>query len=166
MRIYTAWCKLFGKCLAWDKSCKTLHAQYAAALLQRKNHSANSWCNFQIHIMWRPRQTRSAHSVVLSNTIWARGPSRLLVPNLRQEDLSNKRVQISCYPIILCILLGCKMNDGTRITLAVNYPVIDFNPCNFFDSNEGTVDSKYNLIATINHKPGKKKEKMSNHCHL
>ncbi len=32
MRIYTAWCKLFGICLTWDKSCKRLPAQYAAAL--------------------------------------------------------------------------------------------------------------------------------------
>jgi hypothetical protein len=48
------------------------------------------------------------------------------------------------------------MNDETRITLAVNYPVIDFNPCTFFDSHEGTVDSKYNLVATVNHMPSKK----------
>jgi hypothetical protein len=48
------------------------------------------------------------------------------------------------------------MNDDTRITLAVDYPVIDLNPCTFFGSHEGTVDLKYNLIATVNHKPSKK----------
>ncbi len=69
MRIYTAWCKLFGMCLAWHKSRKMLHAQYAAALLQGKNHSANSCCNFQNHIMRQPRQTGSAHLIVSSNTI-------------------------------------------------------------------------------------------------
>ncbi len=68
MRLYTAWCKLFGICLARDKSRKPLHAQYATALLQRKNHSANSWCKFQDHIMRRPQRTRSAHSTVSSNT--------------------------------------------------------------------------------------------------
>jgi hypothetical protein len=73
-----------------------------------------------------------------------------------RRTLATKCIRISCYPIILCILLGCKMNDETRITLAVYYPVIDFNPCTFFDSHEGTVDSKYNLIATIKHKPRKK----------
>jgi hypothetical protein len=50
------------------------------------------------------------------------------------------------------------MNDETRITLTVNYPVIYLNPCTFFGSDEGTVDSKYNLIATINHKPSKKND--------
>jgi hypothetical protein len=52
------------------------------------------------------------------------------------------------------------MNDETRITLAVDYPVINFNLCPFFGSHEGTVDSKYNLIATLNQKPSKK-----NDCH-
>ncbi len=50
------------------------------------------------------------------------------------------------------------MNDETRITLAVNYPVIGFNPCTFFRSHEGAVDSKYNLIATVNHKPSKQND--------
>jgi hypothetical protein len=50
------------------------------------------------------------------------------------------------------------MNDETRTTLAVNYPVIDFNPCTCFGSHEGAVDSKYNLIATVNHKPSKKND--------
>ncbi len=36
----------FGICLAWDNSRKPLHAEYAPALLQGKNHSANSWCIF------------------------------------------------------------------------------------------------------------------------
>jgi ubiquitin C-terminal hydrolase len=40
--------------------------------------------------------------------------------------------------------------------LAANYPVINFNPFTFFRSHEGMVDSKYNLIATTNHKPSKK----------
>jgi hypothetical protein len=48
------------------------------------------------------------------------------------------------------------MNDETRITLAVNYPVINFDPCTYFDSHEEMVDLKYNLIATVNHKPSKK----------
>jgi hypothetical protein len=50
------------------------------------------------------------------------------------------------------------MSDNTRITLAVNYPVIDLNLCNFFGSHEGTVDSRYNLIATVNRKPSKKND--------
>jgi hypothetical protein len=50
------------------------------------------------------------------------------------------------------------MNDETRITSAVDYPVIDFNPCTFFGSHEGVVDSKCNLIATVNHKPSKKND--------
>ncbi len=50
------------------------------------------------------------------------------------------------------------MNDETRITSAVNYPVIDLNPCTFFGSHEGTVDLKYNLIATVNQKPSKKND--------
>jgi hypothetical protein len=50
------------------------------------------------------------------------------------------------------------MNDETRITSAVNYPVIDLNLYIFFESHEGTVDSKYNLIATVNHKPSKKND--------
>jgi hypothetical protein len=75
-----------------------------------------------------------------------------------RRTLAAQRVQISCCPIILCIVLGCKMNDKTRITLAVNYPVINLNPCTFFRSHEGMVDSKYNLIATVNHKPSKKND--------
>jgi hypothetical protein len=74
------------------------------------------------------------------------------------STLATQCVGMSHYPIILCIVLECKMNDETRITLAVNYPVIDLNPCTFFGSHEGTVDSKYNLIATINHKPSKKND--------
>jgi hypothetical protein len=50
------------------------------------------------------------------------------------------------------------MNDETRITSAVNYPVIDFNPCTFLDSHEGIMDSKYNLIDTVNHVPNKKND--------
>ncbi len=69
MKLYTAWCNLFGICSTQDKSRKPFHAQYAPALLQGKNHSANSWCNFQIHIIRQPQQTRSAHSIVSSNTI-------------------------------------------------------------------------------------------------
>ena len=86
-----------------------------------------------------------------------------------QEDLPNcdcqycsKRtlatwcIQISQYPIILCIILGCKKKNDTRITSSVDYPVWDLNPCTIFGSHEGTVDTNYNLIATINHKPSKK----------
>ncbi len=75
-----------------------------------------------------------------------------------RRTLAAKRVQMSCYPIILCIILGRKVNDETRITSAVNYPVINFNPCTFFGSHEGAVDLKYNLIATVNHKPSKKND--------
>jgi hypothetical protein len=50
------------------------------------------------------------------------------------------------------------MNDETRIILAVDYPVINLNPCTFFGSHEGTVDLKYNLIATVKHKPSKKND--------
>ncbi len=72
-----------------------------------------------------------------------------------RRTLATRRVQISWYPIILCIVLGGKMNDDTRINSAVNYPVCNLNPCTIFGSHEGTVDLKYNLIATINHKPSK-----------
>jgi hypothetical protein len=50
------------------------------------------------------------------------------------------------------------MNDETRTTMEVDYPVIDFNPCTLFDSYEGMVDLKYNLIATVNHMPSKKND--------
>ncbi len=50
-----------------------------------------------------------------------------------RRTLATRRVWISCYPIILCIVIGHKMNDETRITLAVNYPVINLNPCTFLD---------------------------------
>ncbi len=75
-----------------------------------------------------------------------------------KRTLATWRIQISCYPVILCILLGRKMNDETRIILAVNYPIINLNPCPFYRLHEGTVDSKYNLIATVNHKPSKKND--------
>jgi hypothetical protein len=65
---------------------------------------------------------------------------------------------MSWYPVIVCIVLGCKKNDDTRITLAVGYPVWDLNPCTIFGSHEGMVDSIYNLIATVNHKPSKKND--------
>jgi hypothetical protein len=48
------------------------------------------------------------------------------------------------------------MNDNTRTTMAVKFPVCNLNLCTFFESHEGTVDWKYNLIATVNHKPSKK----------
>ncbi len=72
-----------------------------------------------------------------------------------KRTLATQHVWISWYPVILCILLGCKKNDDTRITLAVDYPVWDLNPCTVFGSHEGTVDLKCNLIATVNHKPRK-----------
>ena len=50
------------------------------------------------------------------------------------------------------------MNDETRITSAFDYPVINFNPCTLFGSHEGAVDWKYNLIATVHHKPSKKND--------
>jgi hypothetical protein len=73
-----------------------------------------------------------------------------------RRTLATTCIGMSCYPVILCIVLGRKLNDETRITLAVNYPVINFDPCTFFGSHEGAVDSKYNLIATVNHKSSKK----------
>jgi hypothetical protein len=39
--------------------------------------------------------------------------------------------------------------------LAVDYPAWDLNLSTIFGSHEGTVDLKYNLIATVNHKPSK-----------
>jgi hypothetical protein len=75
-----------------------------------------------------------------------------------ERTLATRRVWISCYSVILCFVLGCKKNDDTRITLAVNYPVWGLNPCTIFGSHEGTVDWKYNLIVTINHKPSKKND--------
>jgi hypothetical protein len=85
------------------------------------------------------------------------------IPNYKcltcsRRTLATKCARMSCYSVTLCIILGHKMNDETRITSAVNYPVIDFNSCTFFGSHEGTADSKYNLIATINHKPSKKND--------
>jgi hypothetical protein len=65
---------------------------------------------------------------------------------------------MSRYLVILCIVLGCKINDDTRITLAVDYPVCNLNPCTILGSHEGIVDSKYNLIATANHKSSKKND--------
>ncbi len=50
------------------------------------------------------------------------------------------------------------MNDEARITLAADYSIIDLNPCTFFRSREGMVGSKYNVIATVNHKPSKKND--------
>ncbi len=75
-----------------------------------------------------------------------------------RRTLATQCIWISYYPVILCIVLGCKMNDETRITFAVDYPVSDLNLCTFFGSHEGTVDSKYNLIATVNHKASKKND--------
>ncbi len=72
-----------------------------------------------------------------------------------RRTLATRHVGISCYPVILCIVLGRKMNDENRIILAVNYPDIDLNLCTFFGSHEGTGDLKYNFIATVNHKPSK-----------
>jgi hypothetical protein len=72
-----------------------------------------------------------------------------------KRTLETQCVRISWYPIILCIVLGCKNNDDTRITLAVNYPVWDLNLCTIFGSHEGMVGSKYNLTATVNHKARK-----------
>jgi ubiquitin C-terminal hydrolase len=69
-----------------------------------------------------------------------------------RRNLATLSVQISCHPIIFCIVLGCKKNDKTRITWAVNYPVVNLNPCTIFGSHEGRVDSKYNLIAAVNQK--------------
>jgi hypothetical protein len=75
-----------------------------------------------------------------------------------RRTLATHRVQISQYSVILCIVLGLKMNDDTRITLSVDYPVCNLNPCTIFGSHEGMVDSKYNLIATKNLKPSKKND--------
>jgi hypothetical protein len=50
------------------------------------------------------------------------------------------------------------MNDDTRITLAVSYPVCNLNPCTIFGSHERMVDSKYSVIATVNHKLSKKND--------
>ena len=50
------------------------------------------------------------------------------------------------------------MNDDSRITLAVDYPVFDLNLCTILESHEGMVDSECNLIATVNHKLSKKND--------
>jgi ubiquitin C-terminal hydrolase len=50
-----------------------------------------------------------------------------------KRTLATRRVQISWHPVILCIVLGHKKKDDTRITLAVNYPVWDLNPCTISD---------------------------------
>jgi ubiquitin C-terminal hydrolase len=47
--------------------------------------------------------------------------------------LATKRIQMSHYPVILCIVKGRKMNDDTRITSTVDYPVINFNWSTFLD---------------------------------
>jgi ubiquitin C-terminal hydrolase len=75
-----------------------------------------------------------------------------------RRTLATRQVQISRYPVILCIVLECKMNDITRITLAVIYPVCNLNPCTIFISHEGMVDLKYNFIAAVNHKSSKKND--------
>ncbi len=36
-----------------------------------------------------------------------------------RRTLATNLIWMSCYPIILCIVLGCKMNDETRITSGV-----------------------------------------------
>ncbi len=75
-----------------------------------------------------------------------------------KRTLATQCVRISRCPVILRIVLGCKKNDDTRITSAVNYPVWELNPCTILGSHEEMVDSKYNLIATINHRPSKKND--------
>ncbi len=69
-----------------------------------------------------------------------------------RRNLATQCIWISCNLVILWIILGPKKNDNTRITLAVDYPVCNLNPCTIFGSHEGMVDSKYNLIATVNNK--------------
>ncbi len=49
-----------------------------------------------------------------------------------RRTLATKHVQMGCYPVPLGIVLGRKMNDETRITSAVDYPVINFDLCTFF----------------------------------
>jgi ACT domain-containing protein len=50
------------------------------------------------------------------------------------------------------------MNDDSRITSAVDYPVCNLNLCTILESHEGMVDSECNLIATVNHKLSKKND--------
>ncbi len=158
MRLYTAQCKRFGICSTQHKSRKPLHAQYAAALLQGKDHSANSWCNFQIHNEATPTNQKCTLNSLIQHHFEPEDVPDYECLTCSRRTLATQRLQISHYPVILCIILGRKMNDETRITSAVNYPVIALNQCTFFGSHEGTVDLKYNLIATVNHKPSKKND--------
>ncbi len=57
-----------------------------------------------------------------------------------RRTLATQHVQISWYPINLCIVLGRKMNNDTRITSAVNYPVCNLNPCTILGSHEEKVN--------------------------
>ncbi len=156
MSVYTAQCNLFGTYSAQEESYKTLHAQNATTLIQQRNHSANYCYLFHIDIM---RITITAHSKNSSNIYIASG----------QEDIKNYQcnhcerltsaticVIISKYPTVLCIVLGRKKGNDTSITLAVKYPVCHLHPSSIFWSHEGTVDLQYNLVATVNHKVGRR----------
>jgi hypothetical protein len=50
------------------------------------------------------------------------------------------------------------MNDNTRITLAVDYPVINLNLCTLFWITWRNGGLKTHLIAIVNHKPSKKND--------
>jgi ubiquitin C-terminal hydrolase len=59
--------------------------------------------------------------------------------------LATKVIAISMCPLILCIVLGRKKQDGRSIRSSVQFPVSGFN------IREVTL--QYNLVGTIHHKP-------------
>jgi hypothetical protein len=64
--------------------------------------------------------------------------------------------RICCYPEILCIFLcrnKWKYDTVGRILSPVDFPVENFKPNEHFGINEGTDDTTYDLVASVNHYP-------------
>ncbi len=159
MRLYTAWCKLFWDMFDSGQIMQTVTCSICTCVTTRETPFSKLLVQF-------PDTDHEATATNLKCTL-----NSLIKHHFTPEDipdyecltcgrrtLATKHIWISCYPVILCIVLGCKLNDETRITLAVNYLVINFDPCTFFGSHERAVDSKYNLVATLNHKSSKKND--------
>jgi hypothetical protein len=159
MRIYTAHCKLFWDMFGSRQIMLNITCTICSCVTTREEPFSKLLVQFP----------GSHHEVAPTNQKCTL--NSLIKHHFEQEDLPNydclscskrtlatQNIPISYYPVILCIVLGHKMNDNTRITSAVNYPAFDLNPYTIFGSHEGTVDLKYNLIATVNYKPSKKND--------
>ena len=59
--------------------------------------------------------------------------------------LAKKVTAITTCPPILCIVLGCRKQDGGSIKLSVQFPVSGFNITEEY--------LQYNLVGTTHHKP-------------